>query len=135
MLLGAGVAEDFPPRSPVGRSRKWRSVTPFIPTRHFKRRGTRRDTGGEDGFLESTLREDLARRGLPEPVSVRRLPDCRLRGRSIRWIEFRRERLRGGGTKGGHPGAGFEVEFAEPLRGPLALGYGCHFGLGLFLPT
>jgi hypothetical protein len=24
------------------------------------------------------------------------------------------------------------LEFAEPFSGPLALGFGCHFGLGLF---
>jgi len=26
-----------------------------------------------------------------------------------------------------------ELEFPEPLEGPLALGYGSHFGLGLFV--
>lgn len=30
---------------------------------------------------------------------------------------------------------GFEIEFAEPVCGPIALGFGCHFGLGLFLPV
>ena len=29
-------------------------------------------------------------------------------------------------------GYGFEIEFAEPVQGPIALGYGCHFGLGQF---
>ncbi len=27
------------------------------------------------------------------------------------------------------------IEFAEPVQGPLALGFGCHFGLGLFIPA
>jgi len=27
------------------------------------------------------------------------------------------------------------VRFAAPIRGPLALGFACHFGLGLFVPA
>jgi CRISPR-associated protein Csb2 len=30
-------------------------------------------------------------------------------------------------------GYGFVIEFAEPIAGPLCLGYGCHFGLRLFV--
>ena len=32
-------------------------------------------------------------------------------------------------------GAAFMIEFPEPVSGPVALGYGCHFGLGLFVPA
>jgi CRISPR-associated protein Csb2 len=28
-----------------------------------------------------------------------------------------------------------ELTFEDPLAGPLALGFGCHFGLGLFTPV
>ena len=28
-----------------------------------------------------------------------------------------------------------EIRFAEPVQGPLALGFACHFGLGLFVPV
>lgn len=28
-----------------------------------------------------------------------------------------------------------ELRFAQPVRGPLALGFACHFGLGLFIPA
>ena len=34
----------------------------------------------------------------------------------------------------GRAGAAFRLTFAEPVRGPLALGFGAHFGLGLFVP-
>ena len=27
------------------------------------------------------------------------------------------------------------LEFAEPVRGPAAFGYACHFGMGLFVPA
>ena len=63
------------------------------------------------------------------------LPQRELNGRSLRWIEFRRERLFGGGSRGQGMGYGFVIEFAEPVPGPLCLGYGCHFGLGLFMAT
>ena len=28
-----------------------------------------------------------------------------------------------------------ELRFAQPVRGPVALGFACHFGLGLFAPA
>ena len=31
------------------------------------------------------------------------------------------------------PGA-FHLAFPKPAHGPIALGYGAHFGLGLFVP-
>jgi len=136
LLLGVGRPADFEEGQPLVASRSWRSATPFVPTRHAKARGKKRDTGGDDGFLVASLREELERHGLPMPVAIRRVPRLSLRsGRSMSWLQFRRERLRGGGRRGTHPGAGFEIEFAEPVRGPLALGYACHFGLGLFMPV
>lgn len=29
----------------------------------------------------------------------------------------------------------WRLTFPEPIQGPLALGFGCHFGLGLFTPA
>ena len=56
-------------------------------------------------------------------------------GRSLPWREFRQQRVLGDGRRGHDFGKGFEIEFAEPVAGPIALGYGCHFGLGLFEPV
>ncbi|MGQ0653218.1 MAG: hypothetical protein ACT4P4_13285 [Betaproteobacteria bacterium] len=33
------------------------------------------------------------------------------------------------------PGRLIELRFAQPVRGPIALGFACHFGLGLFAPA
>ena len=77
--------------------------------------------------------EELARRGLPAPEWIEPLESCPLQGRTLRWIEFRRERMTGGGSRGTSMGYGFRLRFAEPVPGPIALGYGCHFGLGLFV--
>lgn len=126
-------------------ARCWRSLTPFVPTRHFKERGAKRDRCGPLQFPEVVLREELARRGLPDPLRVERVARCELtslapgRGGGPRpglsWLEFRRERIGGAGRRGGDPGGGFLLEFEEPVSGPIALGYGCHFGLGLFGPV
>jgi CRISPR-associated protein Csb2 len=56
-----------------------------------------------------------------------------INGKKMHWLEFRRLRSGGGGQLADARGFGFEIVFAEPVRGPLALGYGCHFGLGQFV--
>ncbi len=147
MLVGLLTKQDLLSTEAIpilSRALVWRSVTPFIPTRHYKKRGTKRDTCQPEDFAEAVLREELARRGLPDPVRVVPLPQCTMwdhqhkrqgeSSRQLRWIQFRRSRVLGNGSKGSHPGSGFILEFPEPVSGPIALGYGCHFGLGLFAP-
>jgi CRISPR-associated protein Csb2 len=129
VLLGIGGREDWTHTPLLGPARRWRSCTPFIPPRHQKTRGRKRETPVEQ------LCDELRRRGFPAPVAVHEVPRCEVNGRSLRWIEFRRERLLGGGSRGQGPGYGFAIEFAERVVGPLCLGYACHFGLGLFLPV
>ncbi|MBI3245326.1 MAG: type I-U CRISPR-associated protein Cas5/Cas6 [Deltaproteobacteria bacterium] len=129
VLLGVGQCDDWKDTRLFSRSHRWRSVTPFVPPRHTKDRGQRRETPVEQ------LQDELQRRGFPTPVAVYELPRCEVEGRSLRWIEFRRERLLGGGSRGQGFGHGFVIEFAEPVAGPLCFGYGCHFGLGLFVPS
>ncbi len=54
------------------------------------------------------------------------------RSRGFRPFEFYRFR-RHGSTGGG--AFNFEIEFDEPVFGPIALGFACHYGLGLFVPA
>ena len=104
----------------LGPARRWRTRTPFGLTRHPKRRGGRTVEGPE----EQVTRE-LAIRGLPAPDSVRLI-----RGP---WLEYRRTRP--GVSRMEAPRVvGVEIALSNPLRGPIALGALCHFGLGLFLP-
>jgi CRISPR-associated protein Csb2 len=125
-------------------ARRWRSVTPFSLPR-FPNRG-----GGKPPRLrdlpEGQLVRELRNRGLPEPVFIKRIEGYYVEGippeggttkrrttkRLVRWLEFHTTRYNG--TKGNGL-AGFEIEFAEPVRGPIAVGFACHFGLGLFLPV
>lgn len=55
-------------------------------------------------------------------------------GRRARTIRFHRFRHKRGITQPDRLGAALRLEFESPVSGPLALGYGCHFGLGLFAP-
>jgi CRISPR-associated protein Csb2 len=49
-------------------------------------------------------------------------------------LQFQTIRHDGGGNRGNGSGNAFTIIFPEPVSGPLALGYGSHFSLGLFQP-
>ena len=130
-FLGQGISDDFrsiegwTPEHPMfGQGRLWHSITPFVLVRHPKRN---KDLPKDQVNLE------LTRRGLPEAKTVTLRRTLRLsNNREFSPLEYYRWRR-------GHPapvgGAHFfNVEFDEDVSGPMALGYGCHFGLGLFVP-
>ncbi len=123
-LVGIGAPGDF--RSRVfERTERWRSHTPFLLVRHPKVRGSSERRIVDDPVAQVVL--ELERRGFPPPTEVRPV-----RGARSRWLEFRTFRRGAAGP----PGAwGFDLRFAEPVSGPIALGRLCHFGLGLFLPA
>lgn len=104
--------------SPEG-AREWEGVTPFVPPRFLKARG--KDT------LEGQVKAELKARGLPEPVSVEIALELT---RALR--HFVRRRVHGGFPPKVDAGYGLRLRFAEPIRGPLLLGYASHYGLGLF---
>jgi len=146
VLVGMGEPGDFAGNAwldgacpLLSTARTWVSRTPFVPTRHAKRRrnGTPRrdDRDLWIGSPEHDLRRLLAEGGFPEPGSVTQVNDTSLGGRRTRWMQFRTIRPNGAGRRGGNQGYGFRVEFPEPVTGPMALGYGAHFGLGTFVPV
>ena len=146
VLLGVGQPEDFAGQdvraggSPLFlASSVWESRTPFVPTRHPKasRRGVPKlDAAGlQIGSAEHDLRRLLQEQGLPLPVRIERLETTSLSGKPTRWLEFRTQRSRGNGARAANAGTGFRIHFAEPVRGPIAVGYGAHFGLGMFSPV
>jgi len=132
MLVGLGVPGDF--SQDVGifaRARKWRSVTPFSLPR-FATRGAGGRPRPRD-LPEAQLVRELRLRGFSEPILIQRTSGFWTRnGQLISWSQFAAERLNG---KRGYGICGFTIEFAEPVQGPLALGFGCHFSLGLFMPV
>jgi len=145
ILLGVGQAEDFGGRDPdmgqcplLVESRTWVSRTPFISTRHPKatRAGKLKmdDKGIQIGSPEHELRRLLRENGFLEPEKIECVDHTNLAGHETRWLHFRRDRKNGSGTKSTNRGYGFRITFTAPVRGPIALGYGAHFGLGLFVP-
>jgi CRISPR-associated protein Csb2 len=126
ILVGLGQPADFGglafPQSPaLATSRVWESVTPFVPSRHPKIvRGVEVDS------IEQQICRACEQLLGVVPVEV--LPA----GNRADWAKFRRRRIGGGGRRGPDRGFGARLVFEQPVQGPIALGYGSHFGLGLF---
>lgn len=132
VLLGLGETEDFKDAPLFQKEKRWRSVTPFSLPR-FANRGGGKPPRPRD-LPEAQLMRELRNRGLPEPVRIERVDGYKTDKRpQFRWLEFHTRRLRK--ETEGHGLAGFEIEFAEEIKGPIAVGFGCHFGLGLFMPV
>jgi CRISPR-associated protein Csb2 len=135
-----GSEEEYRGVSPLfGRSRHWRSLTPYVLTRHVKFRGPKGAKRMVDG-PEDQIRREVALRfpDGPKLAEVRVLhPHCSIkpieRGRSggLRPFEFFRHK-RGGSNGGG--AFNVKLEFEEEIGGPLLLGFACHYGLGIFVP-
>jgi CRISPR-associated protein Csb2 len=102
--------------------REWISSTPFVPPRYLKKRG--RNT------LEGQVAAELASRGLPAPESIEVL-DPREQDIARKQRHFVRHR-RFGPAPPIDCGFALRLRFSEPMQGPLSLGYGSHFGMGLF---
>jgi CRISPR-associated protein Csb2 len=111
----------------VGTSRRWVSETPFVAPRFLKKSGA--------NSLEGQIRAELASRGLSEPVSVRFgvMPDGGIGSARLvsRFRHFVRTRARGGKPPPQDAGWYVEIDFAEEVTGPICIGYGSHFGLGV----
>lgn len=157
-LVGVGQVEDLSEEVPQLRlSRTWVSFTPFVPPRYVKKSGKNALAGQIRAELESrgidgltTVEFEtagptpgdepgqysaadrfwlaLSRGSSSDRGSVPRL--------SARWRHFRRERQKEGRQAPRQALAlGLRLSFAEDVRGPIALGYGSHFGLGQFVPA
>lgn len=133
-LIGIGKLQDFrtvggDPVPELGKSRIWVSRTPFIPPRFLKVRGK--------NSITRQVRAELQSRGLPDivepPVVAIPLKQNPWGEQALWFRRFARTRQGSGGT----PPAGvfhLTLSFDRPVDGPLCLGWGAHFGLGLFVP-
>lgn len=145
ILLGIGQPEDFAGfnttkgGSPLfAKSKSWVSRTPFVSTRHPKatKAGVpKRDASGlQIGSPEHDLRRLLVLDGFPAPISVEPVAGTMLGGQEVAWHNFLRRRETGEGKPAANgAGHGFRIEFPEPVQGPMAVGYGAHFGMGEFV--
>ncbi len=141
-LLGMSKEADIN-ALPFMESDTWTSVTPFVLGRFPKYYRTgkpklRVDGLQIDGHVDQVNREWELRREfnteLPKLLSIEPVAACSLQGRTQSWASFRMWRKRGARTKIPGMAYGFRLRFRTPIKGPITLGYGSHFGLGMFFP-
>jgi len=127
-LEGFGTPDQFADSALLRPSRIWVSSTPYLRPLHLK---------GGDPFEETCqmIRIECERRGWPLP-KVQRHGDggsIRIREQRRSVLAFHRFRSRHGLPQPDRAGLAVRLEFPEKIiLRPLALGFGCHFGLGLF---
>lgn len=110
----------------LGLARIWESHTPFVPPRFPRKRGGRAvDT------VEEQARKMIAMLDLPEPATITPLTSDETPA-GVPWERFLLRRQHGG-ARGWLRGHGLRLVFDQPVRGPIALGYGAHQGLGQFV--
>ena len=122
-LEGFGHPGDFAGSSRLlAASRRWRSVTPFVAAGHLKKAG----------YPGEMLRL-LKRRGInTEDVKIGEMEEIMVGDTQRRALNFHRFRSRGREPQPDSSGALLDIEFPREFQGPLAVGYGSHFGLGMF---
>ena len=137
MLEGLGQVTDLAVHArPLAASTVWRSVTPYLHPRHLKPRELRTQPDREAAVLAQLQREWQARAAEVVPLlSAKPLPELSFEGRSLHVLHFERFRRKRGLLQPDTQGRFLELRFAVPVSGPVALGFGCHFGLGLFVPV
>lgn len=105
-----------------GSAKRWRSLTPFVPPRFLKPNGR--------NALLGQINAELASRGLAVATAIE-LRDPHICDDGRRARHFKRVRAKGPAPPQDR-GFMLDLIFEDPLRGPLAIGYGSHYGLGLF---
>jgi CRISPR-associated protein Csb2 len=125
LLQAAGTLRQVAPEL-YGPSRRWRSLTPYLPVRHWHRN---REALAD--YLTDDVKAELAYRGML-PAAVKQVdPGGGLSdGRTRR---FRRYRMKENMSKS-RAGLGLALEFPAEVAGPLLLGQLSHFGYGIFVP-
>lgn len=144
LLLGFAESAASVGAGPLfGRSRVWQSVTPYVMGRHPKtyRNGRPRLAangfqmdGPEDQILREWEQRRESDRSLPEIATIEPLPHAFSGGRSFSWLDFRYWRQYGTAPDPASAGKGFRLTFTGDVSGPVTMGYGSHYGLGMFFP-
>lgn len=124
LLQAVGPIEQVAPEL-CGPARRWRSLTPYLPVRHRKRR-TIHD------HLTADIHQELQYRNHHPDVTV--YPTDPSEQPSDHWSHtFRRYRTQEN-LRNARPGRAVHLESTHQINGPLTLGALSHFGFGLFTP-
>jgi CRISPR-associated protein Csb2 len=123
LLESIGDADDFDDASRLFlKASVHVSLTPYLHPWHVKKKFP----------VEDQIKKECSIRGLPELKKLERLETIRIGGRDLFPLHFHRFRSKRGLAQPDRQGSFWRLTFSEPVRGPLAIGFGCHFGLGLF---
>lgn len=104
----------------LGTGTVWQSATPFISPLHIKPKRAKYN-------LVDQVRRSLRECGLPEPTVVTEIDN-----KKTEFLRFVRKRKQVDKAPPSTSPYRLRLEFPSPVSGPICLGYGSHFGLGLF---
>lgn len=122
-----------PGDSLFGPARYWVTATPFVTPLWRGRRGGGKEREGRGPYDQ--LRDEILSRNLPAALVQAGIGPLIVRaGHSLPARQFTLAG-RGRTPPGDAAAVGAAIVFAEPVWGPLAFGFGAHFGLGLFEPA
>ena len=104
----------------IGQYEVWESVTPFVCPRFVKKRGK--------NTVEGQIRAELESRNLPCDEKEVKIEVLLQESRELRHFVRRRKNS----APPQDMGYAVRLTFEEQVTGPITLGFGSHFGLGLF---
>lgn len=123
LLENIASAEAFKDDSAlIGKTKTWVSVTPYLHPWFAKRKFT----------VEDQFHRECRERGLPDIEELSPIRTIKVKDRERSPIHFHRFRTKHGITQPDTHGSFWQITFDKPVTGPLALGFGCHYGLGVF---
>jgi CRISPR-associated protein Csb2 len=138
MLEGIGTTQMLGTASRLLEASKvWRSVTPYLHPWHLSK-VEQRSALATNAAIEEQIRKEWSQRA-GTPAAIERIEfadqiEVSRGSRKLRPLQFHRFRRKRGLVQPDTLGRAVTLHFAAPVRGPVALGFGCHFGLGLFAP-
>lgn len=125
----------------LGQAHIWESVTPYLKSRFDKRRPETFKAVVESYRAQIMAEWPQRFPDVPVPLvepmtdptnSVRFAAPLRPGGSLRTTLAFARTRAGRGGRQPDVSGGFFRLTFDQPVEGPISLGWGAHFGLGLF---
>ena len=129
---GYGMIEDFPEVPILKKSKRWTTATPLVLSRHIKYKKKGKEIEIKSDSPEEQIRNEIIEKYDAKNVKIK-FKNPRKPIKKSRFRPFQFKRLR----KNDRPGGGaynLTLEFDAPIKGPITLGYGSHFGLGMFVP-
>ncbi len=122
VLESFGTRGDFGSHPYFADARVWESVTPYLHP-WFRKRGF---------GVEEQIVKECGLRGWPPPLALVRLDGISVGGRSRRAVHFHRFRDKPGLRQPDRRGSLWRITFPSEVAGPVTLGFGRFYGLGLF---